>query len=298
MANEDQPKKNQYVQLVRGCPFPGAAWFKKEILEEIMDFVPNPGDIIISSYPKTGTTWLQYIVLQIISKGNLFPAWEDMDKICPYLEMVGISGLEPLKPPRMCMHHIPYNLVQKNENAKVLYIYRRPEDTLVSYYHFLKGLREDKMDFDLFFENFLSGNIGYGRYFEHIMSYLDHKDDDNLLLISYEKLHANRKEEILRIAKFLGEEYARSISENESILNSIIEKTSFNHMKSNLSASIPMISKEDKCAGLKPKKIDFFRKGTVGDGKNLLSPEQMKHLKDIASKSMRGTGIFEDWESG
>ncbi|CAL1272151.1 unnamed protein product, partial [Larinioides sclopetarius] len=139
MAVAKHPENNPYVQFVRGYPFPGSVWFKKEVLEDVMDYIPNQGDIIVASYPKTGTTWLQYIVVQIKSKGELFPKSEDMDKIFPYMERTGVDVLNSLKSPRMYMHHLPYNLIQKNDKAKVLYIYRRPEDTLVSYYHFSRN---------------------------------------------------------------------------------------------------------------------------------------------------------------
>ncbi|GIY37080.1 hypothetical protein CEXT_561021 [Caerostris extrusa] len=295
MAENRKPKGSRYVQLVRGYPFPGSAFFKKDILEEVMDYVPKSGDIIISSYPKTGTTWLQYIVLQIISKGTLFPSSEDLDRICPYMEMTGKSSLDLLKPPRMYMHHIPYNMMQKNKESKVLYIYRRPEDTFVSYYHFLQNLREDNLDFDEYFENFLSGNVGYGRYFDHIMSYLAHRDDGNLLLISYEALSANNKEEILRIARFLGEDYYRNLTQDESVLDEIIKRTSFDYMKSNISVTIPIVRNEDECEKLKPKKINFFRKGIVGEGKCLLSSEQMNSLKNEAEVVMGNSEILQAW---
>ncbi|XP_055942469.1 sulfotransferase 1B1-like [Argiope bruennichi] len=295
MTATQEPLNSPYVQFVRGYPFPGSFLFKKKVLEEVMDYIPRSGDIIVSSYPKTGTTWLQYIVLQIISKGESFPNSEDMEKVFPYMERTGVEVLNSLKSPRTYMHHIPYNLMQKNEKAKVLYIYRRPEDTLVSYYHFSRNIRGSFMDFDQYFENFLSGNVGYGRYFEHILSYHKHKDDKNLLMISYEKLHANKKEEILRIARFLGEEYFNDIAANESILNKIIKQTSFDHMKSNISVAIPKVVNGDKGPEVKLTEIDFFRKGIVGDGKNLLSLEQLKRLNDVARSVLEGTEIYREW---
>ncbi|GBN71228.1 hypothetical protein AVEN_147462-1 [Araneus ventricosus] len=81
MAVTQHPMNSPYVQFVRGYPFPASVWFKKEVLEDVIDYIPQPRDIIVSSYPKTGTTWLQYIVVQIMSKGELFPNSEDMEKV-------------------------------------------------------------------------------------------------------------------------------------------------------------------------------------------------------------------------
>ncbi|KAF8787312.1 3-alpha-hydroxysteroid sulfotransferase like protein [Argiope bruennichi] len=186
-------------QIIRGLPFPKAPWFSAKNIEDTLDYVPHDGDIIIASYPKTGTTWLQYIVFQITSKGELFPSFNDcLYKYAPYLEMAGTAVLEKLEKPRVYKHHCPYNMVQKNEKAKCIYIYRKPEDTFISYYHFMLNLGEENVELDEFFEDFMSGNIAYGHYFDHVLSFLAHKEDENLLLVSYEKLMRNKRDEILQ----------------------------------------------------------------------------------------------------
>ncbi|XP_035228667.1 sulfotransferase family cytosolic 1B member 1-like [Stegodyphus dumicola] len=290
--SEEGGSKNYELQIVRGLPFPAVKWFNKKNIEDALDYMPQDGDIIIASYPKTGTTWLQYIVLQILSKGDLFPSFDDVTyHVVPFMEMTGIAAVEALRNPRVYKHHIPYNMVQKNPKSKCLYIYRNPEDTVVSFFHFMQNMQEEEKNFSDFFEQFLTGNIGYGRYFEHILSFLEHKDDENLLLISYEKLHKNRKEEILRIAKFLGENYFQRLLEDESVIRKVIEHTSFDYMKKNLTLTHPQ--KKDEGEGLKT--VAFFRKGIVGDGKKMLSTEQQKRLREVAEKVMDGTEVIKEW---
>ncbi|GFU39863.1 hypothetical protein NPIL_181891, partial [Nephila pilipes] len=209
MASNQHPHQN-----IRGLLFPNAPYFTKKNIEDTLDNVPHDGDIIIASYPKTGTTWLQYIVMQIVSKGELYPDFDDcLLKYVPFLEMTGISVLDKIGKPRMYKHHCPYNMIQKNNKAKYLYTYRRPEDAFISYYYFLQNLNRNPPELDEFLNNFLSGKIGYGNYFDHVLSYYAHKNDENMLLVSYEKLLLNRRDETLRIAKFLGEEYYQSLVE-------------------------------------------------------------------------------------
>ncbi|GFT34640.1 hypothetical protein NPIL_391451, partial [Nephila pilipes] len=184
------------LQNIRGIMFPSGPIFQKKNIEDSMDYVPHDDDIIIASYPKTGTTWLNYIVMQIVSKGEMYPDFDDcFIKYVPFLEASGTSVLDKMEKPRMYKHHFPYNMVQKNSKAKYLYSYRRPEDTAISYYHFLTSLNSYPPGFDTYFENFLSGNIGYGNYFDHVLSYYAHKNDENVLLVSYEKLLLNRRDE-------------------------------------------------------------------------------------------------------
>ncbi|GFR19058.1 hypothetical protein TNCT_125691 [Trichonephila clavata] len=285
--------ENSRIQKIRGFPFPKVAWFIKENIEETLDYESHDGDLIICSYPKTGTTWLQYIVMQILSKGEDFPSFNDaLMKAAPFMEMTGKGPIDEMQGLRIYKHHYRFNMIKRNDKAKYLYIYRHPEDTLVSFYHFFQNIREEKFDFDPFFEEFLTNDVEYGRYFEHVLSFLAHKNDENLLLISYERLHANRKEGYLRIAKFLGEEYYQSLVNDESLLNRIIENTSFDHMKKNLPFVHPHPKEPSKDT---VKTVDFFRKGGVGDGKNKLSPDQIKRIRDLANEMMKGTEVLKEW---
>ncbi|GBO07317.1 hypothetical protein AVEN_250695-1, partial [Araneus ventricosus] len=85
-------------QMIRGIPFPNVPWFRKQNIEKTMDYVPKNGDIIITSYPKTGTNWLPYIVLQIMSKGESFPSFNDCvyNKV-PVMEMTGPEAINNMK---------------------------------------------------------------------------------------------------------------------------------------------------------------------------------------------------------
>lgn len=264
-----------------------------------MDFMPEDGDIIIASYPKTGTTWMQYIVLQIISGGESYPSFDDATyKIAPFIELVGIDAVKVQRKPRMYKHHIAYDMVQKNSESKCIYTYRHPEDTVVSYYHFLKNMvPEFALDFNTYFDRFVAGNIAYGNYFRHVLSFYEHREDGNLLMVSYEKQHANRKQEILRAAKFLGADYYRNLSVDGQLLDRIVERTSFDYMKKNLTLTHPDIAtknREKSCEEHK-NKVEFFRKGIVGDGKAVLTDSQRQRLKLAAEKVLKGTSIIAEW---
>ncbi|GIY02281.1 hypothetical protein CDAR_112681 [Caerostris darwini] len=278
------------VNYVRGIPIPVAPWFKTKNVEETLDLVPQDGDIIISSYPKTGTNWLQYIVFQITSKGELFPNFNEcVYKYAPFLEASGTSVLDTMEKPRIYKHHCPYDKVQKNAKAKYVYIYRKPEDTVISYYHFTSELGFDVPEFDDFFEQFITGDIAYGHYFDHVLTYYEQKEDEGLLLVSYEKLLLNKKEEILRIAKFLGEEYFQNLSTDDEVMEKVLEHTSFDYMKKNLEVTSP--NKAENVT----KKINFFRKGVIGDGKKSLSADQLERLKNLAKEKLKGSDLLNEW---
>lgn len=293
---EIQGDNSDNMQIIRGIPFPKSERFIEKNILDAIELMPEDGDVIIASYPKTGTTWLQYIILQILSKAKIFPSMDEASKIhVPFLELVGVAALDAAAKPRIYKHHIPYNLAKKNPKSKVIYIHRNPEDTIASYYYFRQSRVED-LSFDEFFDRFIAGNIEFGSYFDHVMSFYHHRDDPNLLIVSYEKLHANTKEEILRIAKFLGEEHIKYLSEDEETLKKIIENTSFESMKKNLDFNVS----SRKISGSQEKGIQetggvFFRKGVVGDGRNSLSEIQRKRIREIVEMKMKDSNIGKEW---
>ncbi|XP_071037572.1 sulfotransferase 1B1 isoform X2 [Parasteatoda tepidariorum] len=281
------------LHLVRGIPI--TTHFKQEFVEETLDYEPRDGDVIITSYPKTGTTWISYIVLQILTNGESFPNKDEMlYRTIPFMESTGKAAVDAITTnPRVYKHHFPYGKIKKNPNAKYIYIYRKPEDTFVSYYHFLR-YNSEELDFDQYFEDFLSGEISYGLYFDHVLSFLKHKEDSNMLLISYESLKENTREEIKKISKFLGEEYYKNITENEEILDKIILHTSFDYMKRRLVDE----AKKDAPSSNNESARDashFFRKGVVGEGKKSLKADQLQRLRKLTEERMKETEVLLEW---
>jgi len=100
MSKEKSDSKHSF-QIIRGFPCPVSKRFTKKNIEDAMDYVPGDGDVIIASYPKTGTTWMNYIVLQIRSRGREFPSFDEAThKITPYFEMAGLEAVLAQDKPR------------------------------------------------------------------------------------------------------------------------------------------------------------------------------------------------------
>ncbi|XP_055937278.1 sulfotransferase 1B1-like isoform X2 [Argiope bruennichi] len=291
-----ETQEDARIQYVRGFPFSKAPFYTKENLEGTLDYVPHDGDIVIVSYPKTGTRWLEYIVLQILSKAEMFPDFNDaLLKYVPFMELVGPKVIDQMESYRVYRTHLPFNRMNKNPKAKYLYIYRNPEDQFISYYKFVQKIRPVHVDYNDFLDGYLIGRIEYARYFEHILSFLEHKNDENLLLISYEKLYTDRRNMILKIAKFLAEEYFQNLSNDEKLLDRVIEHTNFDYMQKNLPFEHPFYKKE--VAASKKSNDSFFRKGVIGDGKNSLPAEDVKRIRELAQKLMNGTEVLKEWSA-
>ncbi|KAG0443395.1 hypothetical protein HPB47_014967 [Ixodes persulcatus] len=87
--------------------------------------------------------------------------------------------------------HMPFQLQPYSKDTKYLYIARNPYDCCVSFFYHTKGLpRYNFADgtFDEFFEMFIEGKVDTGDYFDNLLSWYEHRNDPNVLFLTYEDL--------------------------------------------------------------------------------------------------------------
>lgn len=293
--------------IVRGFRFP--SMYNRAFVNEALSYQARPGDVFVSTYIKCGTTWLQYLVwcvhnLDRLAAGEGVPTMNDLlRKHVPFLEWVGTSPLDQLPEPRLMKHHFPFSLSPYHPRAKYVVVIRNPFDCAVSFYHMRRenapsnGLPRD-YDFDSFFETFIAGHVPYGSYFDHVLSWYQHRNDPNVHVLYYECLKEDTAGEVLKLANFLDKEGAGSrLRSDPDLLRKVIEKTSFKSLKT---AAVPDDDLQDKDIGGwdKPKgpSRSFFRKGAIGDWRNYFSAEQEKRLKDVYFKRLGDTDMVKVWE--
>src|SRR5471032_2571811 len=57
-----------------------------------LEFVPRPSDVIIASYAKCGTTWLQQMVHSLRTGGDL--DFDDISRVVPWIETAADLGID------------------------------------------------------------------------------------------------------------------------------------------------------------------------------------------------------------
>ncbi|XP_035305429.1 bile salt sulfotransferase 2 isoform X4 [Cricetulus griseus] len=157
-----------------GTPLPNLQ-NNKEILEEFLpEFVIRDENIIIESYPKSGTNWLIEIVCLIQNKGNpeliqSVPIWQRS----PWIETkIGHQTLINNEGQQLISSHLPFHLFPKtffSSKAKMIYVIRNPRDVLVSGYYYWSKTKFAKNPESLttYFEWFLKGNGTTGDWKNH-----------------------------------------------------------------------------------------------------------------------------------
>lgn len=249
----------------------------QEGIDETLKIVPRDDDIFVVSYPKSGTTWLQAIVWNVLNCKNPEkpqPSFGELKKLHHrFIDLNGIEGIASLPKPRVLVTHLPYEIVPRNPKSKYLYVIRDPKDTVISYFFMLLGIyKYPESDIKDCIDNFIVGNQIYGDYFRNVKSWWPHKDDENILVLFYEQMLENPGQEIMRVAQFLSEgspdDYESVIKSTPGLLEQIVNNTAFKTMKE-------YDSKKEKLFD-----VNFFRKGIIGDWKNYMTREQADAINE------------------
>ncbi|KAH7971092.1 hypothetical protein HPB49_018681 [Dermacentor silvarum] len=297
--------------------FPMFHLCSEENIRSSMAYQPRVGDVIIVTYPKCGTKWTQYIVSNILTKGNVPEDPVEYMLFTPHIEMMGAEAAENPARKGPLMTHLSLSNMVFSKQAKYIYVARNPFDCCVSYYHFMKGVTPKTFDatFGAFLEIFISGECAYGGYFEHLLPWYGLRNEPNVLFFTYEQLKRNTEEMVITIADFVGAEHGGALRADKSLLEEILELCSSRNMKIVFNYSPADIIKRfaelpperslksmevyNKPAGPTQEMHDgsgFVRKGIIGDWRNHFTPQHIAAMKAWIDEKTTGSDVMDLWK--
>ncbi|XP_006027899.1 sulfotransferase family cytosolic 2B member 1-like [Alligator sinensis] len=264
----------------------------QESLHAAATFQFRDTDVVIVTYPKSGTTWMQEILTLMYSKGDghlakTVPNWAR----APWLEHVYFKDmLQADREPRLLTTHLPCHVLApalKKAKAKVIYVARNPKDIVVSFYHFHKMAKflPKPSSFEDFLMQFLDGTVQYGSWFDHVESWLSQRRELDLFYITYEDLHRDLGHAIEELAAFLG------CALRPEEVSAIQQHSSFPAMQENAMVNYTLVS----CDILDHSKGQFMRKGIVGDWRNHFTPLQDALFNRVYQEKMRHSSLRLHW---
>ncbi|CAK9298165.1 unnamed protein product [Gordionus sp. m RMFG-2023] len=266
-----------------GILYPGLI-FKPQVFADLQNYQFQPEDIIIATYPKSGTTWTAEIVSLLMHPDDESYAKNlDISQRVIHFEAPperNVKNLDSIPKPRIFQTHLQHPYLPPSiirSQCKIIYVLRNPKDVAVSFFHHHRMALEVgyfNKDFKHFLSLFLEGKIILGSWFDHVKSYWKRKDDTNLLIVRYEDMINNLNEVIMTISKFLGVSLSRSQIANVS------NACTFEKMKDNERVNRNWVPLFDQT------KSKFIRKGIIGDWKNHFSQEDNNIFDTIYKSKM------------
>jgi aryl sulfotransferase len=255
-------------------------------------------DIIISTYAKSGTTWVQQIVSQLIFNGK---KGIEVAKISPWVDLrvppkeAKLASLAAQTHRRFMKTHLPVDALVFSEKAKYIYIGRDGRDVLWSFYNHHSAANKDwyaalnetpglvgptiqapnPSIVEYYHEWMNKDGYPIWPFWENIRSWWEIRNLPNVLLIHFENLKKDMPGEIRRIAEFIDTPI------DESNWQSILEHCSFDYMKDNAAKSVPG-------GGIfwDGGADSFIHKGTNGRWRDVLDAEDIANYESRADAEL------------
>lgn len=262
------------------------------------DFRFRDDDIFIGTYAKSGTTWLQQIVGQLVFKGATDI---NVAELSPWIDLrlppkeVKLAEVEAQTHRRFLKTHLPVDALVYSQKAKYIYIARDGRDVVWSFYNhhanFKDGFYEDlnsaagpdveplkpvEHDVDEYFRQWLDRD-GYPlwSYWENIATWWAIRDLPNCKLLHFAELKRDLPRQIREIAAFL------EIPIDESTFDAIVEHCTFEYMHRNAEKSVPLGG-----AVWKGGARTFIHKGTNGRWRDVLTEKDNRKYETMAVEKL------------
>ncbi len=262
------------------------------------DFAFRGDDIVVATYAKSGTTWTQQIVSQLVFRGE---EGVPVAELSPWVDLrvppaaVKLDALEAQTKRRVVKTHLPVDALVFSPMAKYLYIGRDGRDVVFSFYN--HHSQANALWYELL--NDTPGRVGppigppdpdIHRYFgawlqrdgfpiwpfwENIKSWWAIRDLPNVKLIHFARLKADLEGEMRAIAGFLG------IDIPERLWPAILAHCSFDYMKTHADDVAPLGGAIFEGGGK-----SFINKGVNGRWKDVLSADESAAYEAMALKEL------------
>ncbi|XP_037499461.1 sulfotransferase 1B1 [Rhipicephalus sanguineus] len=293
------------------------AFYNDDLVRSALNYKPEPGDVFIATYPKCGTTWLQFIVYGIFNRGSFSKDPVEFALASPFLELLGAEAAFKMPRPGAIKTHMPFGKIPYSKDAKYITIARNPFDVCVSfYYHTTENTTYNVqgMTFDDYFDNFVRGTVPFGDYFDHLLSWYEHRNDSNVLYLTYEELKGDTMTKILKIADFLGTEFGSMLRKDDNIMKELLDGSAFKNMQATVDSGSSVLHRlldlpperalkslevfreplRHRSASKRP--VTYLRKGIVGDWRNHFSEEQVERMKKRVNEKCGHTDVMSLWD--
>jgi len=181
----------------------------------------KPGDVFLVSYPRSGNTWMRFLLAHLISGESAMEIdfYTIHKKIPDIHNSMYRQAIENLPPPRIIKSHYPFT----PQYPRVIYLVRDGRDVMASYYDFLT--KQGKYSGS--FQDFLlqDERLPYGAWYAHVDSWINSHTHNPRIIIKYEALLTQPIVELNRVTAFIG------LNSNQDDMKKAINDSAFEKMR-------------------------------------------------------------------
>jgi hypothetical protein len=237
-----------------------------------LEFTPREDDIWVVTYPRSGTTWVQFLLYQLTTAGDM--GFAHLNDVAPWFERslaIGTHRSEDFERParpRLFKSHLTPGWLPPG--GRVVYVERDPGDVAVSYFHFYRSHLRFEGDFEAFYDRFQKGRVQYGAWADHVAEWAAASRRRPVLWLTYEGLRADPEGAVERLCDFCVP--AADAPTRERALR----RSRFEYMKQH-EEKFDHLTALLQERGLRPSQ--FLRRGQVGDGGQAVTAAQRDRLQ-------------------
>lgn len=247
----------------------------------------RPGDIVISTSPKSGTTWMQMICALLIFQAPGLPA--PIGDLSPWLDQFDtvrdevFEQLTAQEHRRFIKTHSPVTEIKLVPQVTYIVVGRNPLDAAISLYHMwsknrfgnapAEGPREWLLKWIAREEPYFARHeSSLSSILRHIFDAWAQRDAPNIVLMHYEDLSADLEGQMRYLATRLG------ITVPGELWPVLVKAATFEQMRAAADRIRPAgsVNSEDSAA--------FFRAGRSGSGSELLTAAELADYHARAAK--------------
>jgi len=257
--------------------------------ELLAGFRPRATDVLITTVPKCGTTWMQQILHQLRTGGD--DAYGTIYEVVPWLEAPVQGGsveerlelYESQPDPRIFKTHCTPDRTPGIDVVRLVMTFRDPRDACVSMFHHQVGLAESSRKRHGFtppatMDEHLDAWIADDDWCGPVRAWWAERHRPNLLWLRYEDLVEDLSAALDRIATFLGWPLS------EARRTRVLERCSFDWMRRNHDRFVRLRTEDEPIFA--PGR--FIRKGQPGDWRNHFTPDQAERLLEHVRRELPG----------
>jgi hypothetical protein len=242
-----------------------------------LEFRPRSDDVYVVTYPRSGTTWMQFMLYLLTTDGST--DFTHLSQVSPWFERslaigsMQAADFEQHASPRILKSHLPWGFLPRP--GRYIYIVRDVADVAVSYFHFYRSHLAFEGSLEQFFARFVTGRVQYGSWFRHVEGWRRHAEHPRVHIVHYEQLVTDCTRVMDGVCRFLGLEV------RPAALTKVVRRSDFAAMKA-LENKFDHTTAVLLERGMTPRA--FIRQGSVGAGGETLSDAQRNRLQVVAAR--------------